>query len=234
MEVVIHTRFTETTLVWSRKNQGYICLGYYSVKISYNMEPWAEASEETESVVASQVKKTAAPSVTTNRYLIQTLETIVSSYEMKEKYSTKLTAHSLYAIEQLIKTKPEFFRGVESTFLRNINDGKIQSNEVPYIIALIMKLYNLLLALNIDTTQTNETPADTCGFILKFVFSVIIREHLINVDNDTEATLLILCCDNIIDACVNLLKLKPFKPLTMLVTPPSPVIQTDKSGCCCW
>jgi len=228
---VIHTGITTVTLVSGREHASYNYLGIYSVDISYNMETWAE---ESESGVDSIIKKPIIAGTIINRHLIQTVETIISSYELREKYSTKLTMQSLTVIEQLIKIKPEFFRGVESTFVRNIDDGKIQSHEVPYIITLILKLYNIVIDLNIENNQSYEIPADTCGFILKFIFSVIIRENLIKLDNDTEATLLILCYDNIIDACVNLLKQKPFKPLTVLVTSPSPVIHKQKSKCCCW
>jgi len=175
----------------------------------------------------------------TVRHLVQHMEAIVSSYELQEKYSTKLTPHSMVIIEQLIKTKPEFFRVVESTLMRNINDDKINANEVPYIISIISQLYNLVLLINNDFSQPNEIPADSCGIILKFIFSVAVRENMIQIRDYTDATLLLLCCDNIVDACVKLLKIQTPKPISVLMTPipvhipePSTIIKHKQDGCC--
>jgi hypothetical protein len=142
-------------------------------------------------------------------------------------------------ISRLIKTKPEFFRVVESTLVRNINDNKIRANDVPYIISIISQLYNLLLVLNLEAAQEQEPPADTCGTILQFLFSVAIRENLVKVEDETNAALLLMCCDNIIDACIKLLKLKQPKPLAFFgqeqkapIAKEVPVVK--KSTCCCW
>jgi hypothetical protein len=201
------------------------------------MESWNDSgpAELNELIVAPVPKKMIA-----NRNLIQKIEAIISSHELQEKYSTRLTTNSLNVISRLIKTKPEFFRVVESTLVRNINDNKIRANDVPYIISIISQLYNLLLVLNLETAQEQEPPADTCGTILQFLFSVAIRENLVKVEDETNAALLLMCCDNIIDACIKLLKLKQPKPLAFFgqeqkapVVKEAPVVK--KSSCCgCW
>jgi len=144
---------------------------------------------------------------TANRSLIQKIESIISSYELQEKYSTKLTLHSLDVIEQLIKKKPEFFRMVESTLVRNVSNNEILAKDIPYIISIISQLYMLLNNMHFDNIDY-ENISDTCNYILKFVFSVVIRENLVEVNNETGAILLLLCCDNIIDSCIKLLKIK--------------------------
>ena len=199
------------------------------------MDTWSEAGgDEPENMVQLMPKK-----ITAHRNLIQKLEAIMASYELQEKYSTQLTPHSLSVIGKLLKTKPEFFRVVESTLVRNINDNKIQATDVPYVISIISQLYNLLALFNIETyPHTVEPTADTCGCILKFIFSVAIREHLVQIDDETDATLLLVCCDNIIDACIKLLKIKPPKPISVLVSEPTPVpkqsvvVVEKKHGCC--
>lgn len=163
------------------------------------MDTWSEAGDEKDVTIG--MKKNTA-----HRSLMQKIEAILASYELQEKYSTKLSTQSLRVIEQIIKTKPEFFRIVESTFIRNINNNEIEANDIPYIISIISQLYALLVSMNIDSH--NESIPDTCNFILKFLISVIIREQLVRIEDETSAVLLILCCDNIIDACVKLLKMK--------------------------
>lgn len=177
------------------------------------MDTWSDNGEDLENVVLPPPIIIQPPKKTTaNRNLLQKIEAIIASYELQEKYSTQLTIYSLTIVEKLIKTKPEFFRIVESTLVRNINGSTLSAQDVPYIISIISQLYNLLFGLKLDNLQQVEVPADTCGHLLKFIISVAIREKIVKIDDETEATLLILCCNNIIDACTKLLKLKPVEP----------------------
>jgi len=174
------------------------------------METWSDAGDDIIHPNLHQKKKTS------NRTLIQKIETILASYEMQEKYLTKINQNSLDIISELIKTKPEYFRMVESTLIRNVNNDKIDSQDIPYIITIISHLYNLLLITNLNNMKSNEHTIDTCSNILKFIFSVSIRESLVVIDDDTNATLLLLCFDNIVDACIKLLKVSTSKPFTIL------------------
>jgi hypothetical protein len=184
------------------------------------MDTWSEAGDEHEQLTIPILTN---KKVTAHRNLIQKLEAIMASYELQEKYSTKLTPYSLQVIEKLIKTNPEFFRMVESTLLRNINDNKIMTTDVPYIISIIAYLYNILMSIHKDTNFIVEEISDTCGYILKFVFSVAVREQLVKISDETDATLLLLCCDNIIDSCIKLLKLKPLRQIANTI-PTSSII----------
>jgi hypothetical protein len=150
------------------------------------------------------------------RNLIQIIESILASYELQEKYSTKLTPLCITVINEVIKKNPEFFRVAESTLIRNINDNKIKADDVPYIINIISHLYNLLHSYD-EEKKNNEPITETCSNILKFIFSVSLRESLVKMDTETDIILLILCFDNIIDSCIKLLK--PKKPLEITIEP---------------
>jgi len=206
------------------------------------METWSENGDNDDVIPAptpppqlSSLSKKAS----LNKNLIQKLETIISSYELQEKYSTRLTEHSMEVIEKIIKTKPEFMRIVESTLIRNINNTKLDANDVPYIISIISQLYNLLSQLNVKNNAYNEPPSDTCASILKFIFSVAIRENLIKVDNEKDGALLLLCCDNIVDACIKLLKLPTSQQVPKVIdeiklpTNTTIIIPAKKQGWCC-
>jgi hypothetical protein len=195
------------------------------------MDTWSDI-EETEIIELKDIKdikdiKEPLPPIKNKnkptRTLIQIIETIFASSELQEKYSTKLTSDSINIIENLIKGSPQFFRMVENTFLRNVVKNKISSDNVPYLISIIAQLYEKLLFLNI-----HKDTADICSYILKFIFSVIIRENLINIDNEVNGTLLILCCDNIVDSCIKILKIQ--KPIPAQVTTIIP--QKKKAWCC--
>jgi hypothetical protein len=208
------------------------------------METWSEAGDDKD--VPHGLKRNTA-----HRSLMQKIEAILASYELQEKYSTKLSPHSLTVIDQIIKTKPEFLRIVESTFIRNVNNNQIEADDIPYIIAIISQLYSLLVSMNIDSRV--ESIPDTCNYILKFLISVIVREQVVKIEDETSAVLLVLCCDNVIDACVKLLKMRSAYPDVkvtkpkeeilrepIVVPPPdlsiknnkSPIIE-DQKDCCC-
>jgi hypothetical protein len=195
------------------------------------MDTWSENGEEVEHVVMPAPTIFPSKKTTANRNLLQKIEAILGSYELQEKYSIQLTVYSLAIIEKLIKTKPEFFRIVESTLVRNINGSTLYANDVPYIISIISQLYMVLANSKIDLNSDQELPADTCGHLLKFIINVAIREKVVKIDDETEATLLILCCDNLIDACTKLIKLKPIENK---IEPVKPVVkEVEKTDCCC-
>jgi len=194
------------------------------------MDTWSDHGEDPADTIV-YIPPPVVKKSNVNKNLIQKIEAIVSSYELQEKYSTRLTLHTLAVIEYIIKKNPEFFRIVESTIVRNIRNNKIDAADIPYLISILSQLYNLIQLLEIDIKPTSETEtsADTCGTILKFVFSVAVRENLIKIDDETNATLLLLCCDNIIDSCIKLLKLKPPKPFAVLGITKS----AEKADTCC-
>jgi hypothetical protein len=209
------------------------------------MDTWSDAGHEddnepihlkkSEDIILSVSKKPVL-----KRNLIQIIETILASYEMQEKYSTKLTPFCMITIGELIKKKPEFYRMVESTLTRNIHGNKIKAEDVPYIISIISNLHTLLLSLRYQDMIHSEPLTDTCSNILKFLFSVSLRENLVKIESETDIMLLLLCFDNIIDSCMKLLKppMKQYelpiedkkKEVTIQYT--VPVVPPKKSGCC--
>jgi len=200
------------------------------------IETWSDSGEEVENVVMPTPHPSPQKKTTANRTLLQKIEAIIASYELQETYSTQLTTNNITIIERLIKTKPEFFRIVESTLVRNINGSVLNANDVPYLISIISQLHDLLFKMKFDNIQYLEPPADICAHLLKFIFSVAIREKVVKIDNETEAKLLLLCCDNIIDSCIKLLKFKPIeqKPLPLSVVKPIEVKKTvEKTDVCC-
>lgn len=167
--------------------------------------------------------------------LIQIIESIFESIEKQEKYSIKITTENLSIVERLTKLKPQYFKIVENTFTKYVKEGSIDANHVPYIISLIQQLYMLLLKHDL---QPIETTADVCRSIAEFLFSVVIREQLSDIEDETMATLLILCCTNILDSCIHLIKLEAPRKKQIEIQAPqrtyveSPPVVPQKSGCC--
>ena len=140
---------------------------------------------------------------TQSKTLPQILELIFASTELQEKYSIRLNNNILDTVEKLLESNHQYFRTVENTFIRVIKDYKIESNNVPYIIAIIGQLYDILSSLGFQ----KELIPDMCCSILKFITSVIVRENIVAFEDETKILLFLLCIDNIIDSCIKLLKL---------------------------
>jgi hypothetical protein len=130
---------------------------------------------------------------------------------------------------------------VESTLVRNIHGNKIKAEDVPYIISIISNLHTLLLTLRYQDIKHYEPLTDTCSNILKFLFSVSLRESLVKIESETDIMLLLLCFDNIIDSCMKLLKppmkenevpVENKKKEEIIVQYTVPIVPPKKSGCC--
>lgn len=145
-------------------------------------------------------------------------------------------------LADLIRKKPEFFRMVESTLSRNINDNKIKAETVPYIVSIISQLYLLLLP-KYDDNKHTESITENCSNTIKFLISVSLRENIIFIESETDIVLLIACFDDIIDSCVKLLKMRKPTILVEVKAPPPPppppapiMIEIPKKSskwCCC-
>lgn len=235
----LHQLHLNRYYIYAVRNQNVLVLLYDELVY---MDTWAEHGEDLEPHVRQAEE---VPAIAFNkkpvvkRNLIQLIETILASYELQEKYSTKLTPFCMITIGELVKKKPEYFRMVESTLVRNIHNNKIKAEDVPYIISIIAQLHNLLCMTRYEDIANSEPITDTCSNILKFLFSVSLRENLVKVDSETDIMLLLLCFDNIIDSCMKLLK--PHKPYEIpqekkkvAVVPveiPKPVKTTSCCGC---
>ena len=93
-----------------------------------------------------------------------------------------------------------FLDEVETILKYIIHDNKIDANDVPKIMILTVKLYELL------QETSFEFDVELCGSILKTLFQIAIKEKLIPI-NDEELEL-IKCLSQIVDTSVRLLATK--------------------------
>jgi hypothetical protein len=172
---------------------------------------WSEAGDINDDPVGKPLTPQISPKYSPRHTLtlVQIIESIFESIEKQEKYAIKISSENLDSIEKLTKLKPQYFKIVENTFKKYVQDGTIEANHIPYIISLIYQLYSLLLKYDL---QPDEPTTDTCKAMAEFIFSVVIREQLADINDETSATLLILTCNNLLDSCIQLIKLDSSNP----------------------
>jgi hypothetical protein len=95
----------------------------------------------------------------------------------------------------LLSTR-SYFDKIEQTFKDIVQDNKIDANDVPKIMILLVDLYTTLKKTKITFNK------ELCGEVIKTVFTVIVKEKIIPV-TDKEKELL-HCIYDIIESSVQL------------------------------
>ena len=131
--------------------------------------------------------------------LANTLNVIIIQKIGLDKYNIQITPEIRKVFKKLL-VDHTFFDEVEQNLKNIVQDGKIDSNDVPQIILLITNLYKQIHKLKI---KFNEK---LCGDILKIIFVIAIKENIINVQNNDLD--LLKCVYNIIDTSISLMLIK--------------------------
>jgi hypothetical protein len=87
-----------------------------------------------------------------------------------------------------------------------MKDGKIDSNDIPYLITIIQKLYEFMFSLKIEKISTEKRSA-ICAEVIKFIVHVLIKERRIKVDPSKQDAFLSQF-NTLMDSCVSLLSLQ--------------------------
>ena len=108
-------------------------------------------------------------------------------------------------ILKLLETEPNYFNDIEKTLVEIIKDNKINTNDVPNIITLIQKLYELIYKLK-DTKMDGKKRCEVCSSIIKFLIRVLIEERIIKIDDEHKIEF-ITDIDKLIDSFIGLVRL---------------------------
>ena len=95
---------------------------------------------------------------------------------------------------------------IEKAMFEIMKDGKIDSNDIPYLITIIQKLYEFMFSLKIEKLSTEKRSA-ICAEIIKFIVHVLIKERRIKVDPSKQDAFLSQF-NALMDSCVSLLSLQ--------------------------
>jgi hypothetical protein len=113
---------------------------------------------------------------------VQVLFKILKS-EMKNSNGITISSEVKSIILKLLETEPNYFNDIEKTLVEIIKDNKINTNDIPNIITLIQKLYELLYKLK-DPKMDGKNRCEVCSSIIKFLIRVLIEERIIKIDDE--------------------------------------------------
>ena len=140
--------------------------------------------------------------VDTNLEVKMILETLVA-YECKTKLNIQLDDKTKDIIAKVLQFSPGFLNEIESVLIEIVKDNKIDSNDVPNLILLVQKLYELIYKAK-NIRLDGEKTAELCGTLLKFMVHKLVEERKIKIDEANQDAFLALA-DKLIDSCVSLL-----------------------------
>ena len=130
------------------------------------------------------------------------IETLVS-YECGPKLNIQLDEKTQSIINKVLKISPGFLTEIETVFIEIVKDNKIDSNDIPNLITLVQKIYELIYKakeIHLDSKKT----AEFCGSLLKFMVRKLVEERKIKIDDENKVAFFALT-DKLINSCISLL-----------------------------
>ena len=140
-----------------------------------------------------------------SKSIILLLLQVLSSDNKINTVNFELSNEVTDILYKLIYYSPDFFNEIDKIINEVIKDNKIDSNDIPNLILLIKKLYDLIYRLK-DVKLDLVKRAEICGDILKFTVRFLIEERKINISNENKQSILELM-DKLIDSCVGLIQI---------------------------
>ena len=130
------------------------------------------------------------------------IETLVS-YECKTKLNIQLDEKTQSIINKVLKISPGFLTEIETVFIEIVKDNKIDSNDIPNLITLVQKIYELIYKAK-EVHLDSEKTAKFCGTLLKFMVRKLVEERKIKIDDENKVEFFALT-DKLINSCISLL-----------------------------
>lgn len=131
--------------------------------------------------------------------------------KFEKDFQITLNEKQIHLITTIISSHPDLFGEIEGLLKNIIRDNKIDSKDIPDIMVLLQKIYEMLHSIK-DLKFNVEKCTETTSILVKFVINVLIEEEIIKIDpnnrSDIQENL-----NKLIDVSMNLIllttKMKP-------------------------
>jgi hypothetical protein len=132
--------------------------------------------------------------------LIQLLDNIINNKQDKDNDEIILSPNLQKYILLIIKENPKIFMDVEVSMENIIKDGKIDIKDIPDLLVIISKLYEILH--HFKDNFKNENMYEFVKTLLNIVFMVYMDEH------DVENKTLFQNMQTLVSSAIDLIKLQ--------------------------
>uniref|UniRef100_A0A6C0IDD9 Uncharacterized protein n=1 Tax=viral metagenome TaxID=1070528 RepID=A0A6C0IDD9_9ZZZZ len=159
-----------------------------------------ESKVEVEVDVESKLLELVEP-----KSIVLLLLQVLSSDDKIKKINFELSDNIQDILFKLIYFSPDFLNEIDKLVNEIIKDNKIDSNDIPNLILLIKKLYELIHKLK-EVNVDDDKRIEVCSNILKFLVRFLVEERKVNINSESKELVLELM-DKLIDSCVSLIQI---------------------------
>lgn len=157
-----------------------------------------EVKEQIKEVIKEKIDEVITIKVEHNLVDIVKEEIRQKTYILNKEY--------IDILNSLVNLSPLLLNDIETAIFEIVKDGKIDSNDIPYLITIIQKLYKFIFSLKIRKLTTEKRCA-YCAEIIKFIVNVLIKERRIKVEPSKQEDFLIKF-NALMESCILLLNLQ--------------------------
>lgn len=158
---------------------------------------------ETPVVETPVVENTVSDNSNIYNETVRLMLDIIGNDEKIKQYNIVIDNKTNNILMLLIKSNPLLFSEIQDTLIKIIKDEKIDSNDIPEILVLLKKLYEIVYSLK-KTKISGIDVAKITGDILKFLVLILIKENKIKVNNEED---FLKNINQLIDISISLLSL---------------------------
>ena len=134
---------------------------------------------------------------------IDLLMKYLENEDMKKKIIITLTPEIASVINNIISLSPDTLTDIEKAMISIIKDGKIDTKDVPNLIVVIQRIYQIIYSVK-DVKFDAKKRADITSTSLKYILHILVLERKIKIDEDKQGDFFIQTY-YLIDSCVGLL-----------------------------
>jgi len=172
--------------------------------VSLLTEQVIDANKETVSVAAAKI---AIASDIQNVIVVMTSkplsETLLDTINSKKNLKVVISKNASNLLTNIVSSMPNVLDNIKKSLVEVINDGKIDSNDIPHFITIIQDLYEIIYNMK-EFKLDNKVRATICGEVLKYISHFLILDDQIQVVK-VNKEILLNQIDCLIDSCVGLL-----------------------------
>jgi hypothetical protein len=175
-----------------------------TVEVESKVDVESKVEIDVESKVEVDVESKLLELVEPKSIVLLLLQVLSSDYKIK-KINFELSDYIQDILFKLIYFSPDFLNEIDKLVNEIIKDNKIDSNDIPNLILLIKKLYELIHKLK-EVNVDDDKRIEVCSVILKFLVRFLIEERKVNINSENKVLILDLI-DKLIDSCVSLIQI---------------------------
>jgi hypothetical protein len=130
-------------------------------------------------------------------------ETVMSALKPGKDLKIVISKSASNMITAIASSSPAVLDDIKKSLLEVIKDNKIDSSDIPHLIAIIQSLYEIVCNLK-EFHLDNQSRASICAEVLKFISHFLILDDHLCVDK-LDQMMFLNQIDTLIDSCASLL-----------------------------